>query len=68
MDDRMEQISELVAGQESGCVPPHSKWLIWDTVKCVGHHVTLEWSPVYPHQEAVLWCYECGKPLGITQP
>ena len=67
-EERIEKICEFVEDLESGCVPFHSKWSIWDTVKCVGHPVRLEWSPGYPHQEAVLWCYECDEPRGITQP
>ena len=68
MNDRMEKISELVGEQESGSAPFNSKWLIFEAGECVGHPVALVWSPVYPLQDAVLWCGKCDMPLAITNP
>ena len=67
MNDRMEKISELVGEQESGSAPFNSKWLIFEAGECVGHPVALEWAQ-RPHQDAVLWCGSCDKPLAITNP
>jgi hypothetical protein len=68
MNDRIEQVSKLVAEQKEGSAPFNSQWLIFEAGDCVGHPVWLEWSPVYPHQDAVLWCGKCEMPLAITNP
>ena len=70
---RLEKISDLVEEQHSGSACFLSKWLISEVGKCEGHPVMLERAPKLPlapewPSATVLWCYQCNKPLAITDP